>query len=147
MRGSISRPAHGEKGVNIVNDYFHQNIVRTPITESFTSNKNVKYLMTAVQQAIQNVTGKVIGPQPIQYLASIMKNQYVLQGPYMVHLPDQEVERLNRAVLQIFIHETVQGMQAYDRYLKDSQTQPVPPDRPQNSSQKGSRQFEINYFI
>lgn len=147
MRGSISRPANGEQGVNIVNDYFHQNIVRTPITESFTSNRNVKYIMTFLQKSIKNATGMDIGPQPIQYVASIMKQQYILQGPYMVHLPDQEVERLNRSVLQILIHETMQGIQSYDRYLKDSQTQPLPPDRPQNSSGKGSRQFEINYFI
>lgn len=163
MRGSLSTPARGEKGVNIVNDFFHQNIVRTPITEAFTSNRNVRYLVDFLQKSIYSQTGMQIGPQPIQYIATIMKQQYILQGPYMVcnfvtynfkvltllqvHLPDLEVEKLNRAVLQILIHETMQGMQAYGRYLKDSQSQPLPPDRPESTSSKGSRQFEINYFI
>ena len=84
MRGSLSTPARGEEGVNIVNDYFHQNIVRTPITEALTSNRNVLMIQQTLQESVKKLTGKPIGPQPIQYIASIMKQQYVLQGPYMV---------------------------------------------------------------
>jgi len=147
MRGSVERPAKHEEGVNIVNAFIHQNIVRTPITEAFTSNTNVRYLMEQVQAGVLQNTGRLIGPQPIQYIASVMKKYYLTQGPYLVHLPDLEVEKLNRLVLQELIHEATQGVESYDRYLKDSFTQPTPPDRPCNVNTKGSRQFEINRFL
>ena len=147
MRGSAERPAPGEDGVNIVNAFFHQNIVRTPVTQAFTSNYNVRYLMEELQKGVYANTGKWIGPQPIQAVAQIMKYYYLTNGPFLVHLPDLEVERLNRLVLQFMIHDTTQAVESYDRFLKDSYTQPIPPDRPVNVNTKGSRQFEINRFL
>lgn len=147
MRVSAEQSAPGEVGVNIVNAFFHQNIVRTPITQAFTSNQNVRFLMEELQRAVFQNTGKLIGPQPIQAVAQIMKHYYLTNGPYAVHTPDIEVEKLNRLVLQYMIHDTTQGVEAYDRFLKDSYTQPIPPDRPSNVNTKGSRQFEINRFL
>lgn len=147
MRGSEERPASGEVGINVINAFFHQDIVRTPITESLTSNRNVRYLMEELQRAVLVNTGKLIGPQSIQSLGTIMKHEYWTMGPYAVHLPDMEVERLNRSILQIIIHETTQAVESYGRFLKDSQSQPIPPDRPMNSNTKGSRQFETNRFL
>ena len=143
----MGRPAAGESGVNIISDYFYQDLVRTPVISSFTSNRNVRYLMESLIQAVQRSTGKRIGPQSIQELGTFMKQVYMSSGPYLVHLPDLEVERLNRTVLQNIIHETTQSVQSYQRYLDASFSQPVPPDRPLNVNTKGSRQFEINYFL
>lgn len=139
--------APGEQGINLVNAFFHQDLERNPVTSAFTSNTNVRYLMTQLIQGVQRATGRLIGPQPIEALAHKMKAHYLTSGPYFLHLPDMEVERLNRAVLQQVIHETAQGVQAYDRYLSDAFSQPVPPDRPANVSIQGSRQFEINRFL
>lgn len=147
MRGSEERAAKHEQGVNIVNSFFHQNIVRTPITEAFTSNTNVRFIMEQLQAAVYKNTGHLIGPQPIQYVASIMKKYYLTNGPYAVNIPDISIEMLNRLVLQELIHETSQGVESYGRYLRDAYTQPVPPDRPENVNTKGSRQFEINRFL
>jgi hypothetical protein len=147
MRGSEERPAPGEEGVNIVNAFFHQNLVRTPVTQAFTSNRNVRYLMTMLQDGVYRATGRLIGPQPIQAVAQIMKYYYLTNQPIAEHLPDMEVERLNRIVLQYMIHDTIQGMQSYERFLNDTYTQPLPPDRPENVNTKGSRQFEINRFL
>lgn len=146
-RGSMERSAPGEAGINIANAYFHQDLVRTPVTSAFTSNHNVRYLMESLIQGVQRSTGILIGPQSIQEMATIMKQVYMSSGPYLVHLPDLEVERLNRSVLQRTIHEVSQAVQSYKRYLDDSFSQPVPPDRPMNVNTKGSRQFEINYFL
>lgn len=143
----MERAAPGETGINIISAYLHQDIVRTPVTSSYTSNRNVRYLMETLIQAVQRSTGKLIGPQSIQELGTFMKQVYVSSGPYLVHLPDLEVERLNRTVLQKIIHETTQSVESYQRYLDDSFSQPVPPDRPINVNTKGSRQFEINYFL
>ena len=146
-RGVDEMAAPGETGINIVSAYFHQDNVRTPITSAFTSNANVRYLMETLIYAIQKTQGKLIGPQPIQALATIMKYFYKTNEPYAEHLVDIEVEMLNRLVLQHIIHETSQASLAQDRYLKDSYTQPVPPDRPENTNIKGSRQYELNYFL
>ena len=143
----MERPAPGETGINIVNAYFHQDIMRTTITSSFTSNRNVRYLMEELIRAVQRSMGRLIGPQSIQELGTFMKQVYMQGGPYMEHLPDLEVERLNRTVLQKIIHETTQSVQSYDRYLSDAFTQPVPPDRPENVNIKGTRQFEVNRFL
>lgn len=139
--------APGETGINLVNAFFHQDLERTPVTSAFTSNYNVRYLMEELIRSVQRATGRLIGPQPIAALAHKMKAHYLTSGPYFLHLPDMEVERLNRAVLQQIIHEASQGVEAYDRYLNDAFSQPVPPDQPQNTNVKGSRQYEINYFL
>jgi hypothetical protein len=147
MRGSAESAAPGEEGINIVNAFFHQNIVRTPVTQSFTSNYNVRYLTEELQKGVYKNTGKWIGPQSIQAVAQIMKYYYLTNGPYATITPDVEVEKLNRLVLQYMIHDTTQGVESYDRFLKDTYTQPIPPDRPMNVNTKGSRQFEINRFL
>lgn len=147
MRGSEERPAPGEEGVNIVNAFFHQNIVRTPITQALTSNHNVRYIMEEIQRGVFQNTGHRIGPQPIQIVARAMKHFYLTNGPYLQHLPDLQVEKLNRLILQYLIHDATQGVESYGRFLKDSTTQPVPPDRPLNTNTKGDRQYEINYFL
>lgn len=143
----MERAAPGETGINMVNAFFHQDLERNPVTQSFTSNFNVRYLMEQLIASVQRATGRLIGPQPIQALAHLMKAHYLTSGPYLLHMPDVEVERLNRAVLQQAIHETTQAVQAYDRYLHDAFTQPVPPDRPLNTNIAGNRQFEINRFL
>lgn len=147
MRGSESRPAFSEQGINIANSFVHQNIIRTPITEALTSNYNVRYLMNSLQAAVLANTGILIGPQPIQVIAAEIKYHYLLGGPYKVHLPDIEVERINRVVLQKLVNDATQGLEANGRYLRDSLIQPVPPDRPMNVNTKGDRQFEINRFL
>jgi len=147
MRGSAERPAPGECGVNHVNAYMDQNVVRTAVSQAYTSNRNVRYIMEELQKGVYKNTGKLIGPQPIEIVARAMKDFYVRGGPFLQHLPDLEVERLNRSVLQYLIHDATQGVMAHDRYLKDSYTQPIPPDRPTNVNTKGSRQFEINRFL
>jgi hypothetical protein len=146
-QGSATLPAPNETGANFVNGYFHQDMMRTTVSIPFTSNYNVRYLMLQLIEAVKRLTGKVIGPQSIKDLAFIMKRTYLENGPYHYNLPDIEVEKLNRIVLQKIIHITTQGVESYDRYLNDSFTQPVPPDRPSNVSTKGDRQFEINYFL
>lgn len=143
----MERPARNEVGVNIVNSFIHQDIMRTPVTEAFTSNQNVRFLMEYLIDAVYRTQGKVIGPQSIQELATIMKREYVNNGPYFPNLVQQEVERLNRGVLQTIVHSTTQATESYDRYLRDAFTQPVPPDRPANVNTKGNRQMEINRFL
>lgn len=147
MRGSAERPATGEVGVNIVNAFLHQDVVRTPVTMAYTSNQNVRFLMEYLIDAVYRTQGKVIGPQSIQALATIMKREYMNNGPYFPELVQEEVERLNRGVLQTIIHSTTQATESYDRYLRDAFTQPLPPDRPANVSTRGSRQMEINRFL
>lgn len=146
-QGGPSLPAPHETGANIVNAFIHQNTVRTPVSVAFSSNYNVRYLMVSLIRGVQASTGKTIGPQSIQELAIIMKQEYIANGPYNYNIPDLEVEKLNRLVLQKAIHATTQAVQSYDRYLNDAFTQPLPPDRPCNVNIKGDRQYEINYFI
>lgn len=146
-RAAVERSAHSEVGVNIVNAFLHQNVMRTPVTEAYTSNQNVRFLMDYLINAVYQQQGQVIGPQSIQALATIMVRQYAESGPYFTELVQPEVERLNRGVLQTIIHNTTQSTESYNRYLRDAFTQPVPPDRPQNVSTRGSRQFEINRFL
>lgn len=146
MRGSVERAANGELGINLINAYFHQDIVRTPVTSGLTSNHNIRYLQEQLIFAVQRATGVLIGPQSMYAIADILKRIYLSSGPYFVHLPDLEIERLNQLFLVQTIHETTQAEQAYQRYLNDAFTQPRTIDRPSNVSTKGSRQLEVNYF-
>lgn len=147
MRGSVPKPAPNETGINPVNGYIHQYVERTPITQSFTSNRNVAYIQDQLWRGIYFATGVRTGPQPIQAIAYYMGNAYINSGPYAVYEPDREVERLNRLVLQKLIHDAVQTLEANTRFWQDQNTAAVGPDRPMATSSKGSRQTEINYFI
>lgn len=147
MRGAIEKSAKNEVGINIVNALLHQNTMRTPVTEAYTSNQNVRFLMDYLIDAVYRTQGLRIGPQSIQALATIMVREYANSGPYFTEAVQQEVERLNRNVLQTIIHNTTQATESYNRYLRDAFTQPVPPDRPVNVNTKGNRQMEINRFL
>jgi hypothetical protein len=147
MRGSVERAFNGEQGVNIVNSHFHQDIVRTPVTSALTSNHNIRYLQEQLIFAVQRATGVLIGPQSMYAIADILKRIYLSSGPYFVHLPDQEVSRINQVFLIQTIHDTTQAVQSYQRYLNDAFTQPIPPDRGDSTSVKGSRSMEISRFL
>lgn len=145
--GSVPRAAKGEIGYNSVNAYIHQDQLRTCVSELFTSNKNVNYLMQSLKQAVLEATGIEIGPQSIQALASYMKGVHDAYAPYSYNDPQGTVDMLNAQVLQNAIHSTVQSVLSYKRYLRDSQGGIAPPDRPVATSVAGDRTFEINRFI
>jgi hypothetical protein len=131
---------------NVDNDEFNKEAIKgihnsNELANLFFSKKNIDVL----QQAIRYLTHKrscgkfVISTQSEHELKLIMRAFYLQEGVHRQYNVVEEVKALNTLVLNYAVPKIIQEIQMYMQYKKDVNQNPVPLERGQFSSSKGTK--------
>lgn len=109
----------------------------------FFSTKNVDVLQQAIQSLVYEKSCKKhsIGRQSDNELRIIMRSIYLDKGVHVVNKNEilHEVRRLNGLVLEFCVPRILQEIKLYMQYKSDVDSLPVPLDRGEFSSSKGTK--------
>lgn len=123
----------------------------------FFSPENVDYLQKRLYEEVFNTTNVRIGRQSDDELLIIMRNHYMkalagwlprnVGNPNAVHARgddpsctlEEKLTRLNKSVLEEVTQQVLSGINMNLQYYSDASSLPLPLERPQFTSMKGSR--------
>lgn len=129
----------------------------TPLTFLYFSGKNVDNIQKILRLRVYNETGYVIDNQSVNELLTVMRGVFLehLSHPALIHkdmtkdvlekLLDKytnEVDRLNRLVVEFIIPKLISQIKQYLGYLHDSSVQPVPLPPPMSDSTTGKKAYK-----
>ena len=128
----------------------------TPLTFLFFSDKNIQNIQNLVKLNVHKQINYIIDDQSVNELMTIMRSIFI---EYSAHPPlfdekmpekerkilltkyTNEVDRLNKIVVNEIVPKIVSQIQQYLDYLRDASQQPYYMDKPKNESVKGQKQY------
>lgn len=126
----------------------HQ-ISRNPLTDLFFSNKNIDALHIGMRNMVYKLTDKkyVIERQSDTELKIVMRSIFLEHARWR---PDkdvvEQVKELNSYVLDFCVKRIVSSLNMKQKYLDDIARLPVPLERAQIMSTKGTKVLELKEF-
>jgi hypothetical protein len=122
-------------------------IVPNALARTYFSNDNVERLQRQIVQEVYRVSKKQIGKQSYQELQIIMKSMYLQYGRNIPTGIEEQVQVLNKYVIDECVRIIVPNVLQYNKYLEDiSSPIPIMP-RSQNVSNKGSKWGDFSSLI
>lgn len=126
-----------------------QNLTNTDVSVKFFSKENINKIQTQIILQVYAKSNKQynISTQSEQELLIIMRSYYL---QYSKNLPNEinaQVEKLNNMVIDWSVDEIIKNIRQYLSYKKDCSTLPMPMERAQLPTQKGTKTLEIKSFI
>lgn len=114
------------------------------LSQAYFSAKNIQMLQNGVRAGVYAMSGNkfVVGVPNIDTLKIVMRSTYL---QYAEHVPNQiteEIERLNKIVLDYAVPATYNEAVGYQRYLEDQSTLVVPLEMPLNHDRQ-YKQLEL----
>lgn len=136
---------YSEGVANTINRLYSGNCV----SETFFSNKNIDIIQEGIINSVFNKTeGKYqIGRQSDQELIIVMRSIYFQSGKNLNFNINEQVRELNTQVIRWCVTEIITNINQYMNYRVNVSTLPMPMERAQLSSQKGTKTLEIKSFI
>ena len=136
---------YNEKIGNIVN----RNYSATCLGETYFSRDNINILQEGIINAVYNKSnGKyVIGKQSEDELMIVMRSIYFQYGKNLNFNIKEQIKDLNTKVINWCVDEIISNINQYYSYIKNVSTLPVPMERAQLPSQKGTKTLELKSFI
>jgi hypothetical protein len=131
-------------------DLIRGNWEETPVSKAFFSPENMTLLQNAIRREVYIKSGPkqwLIEAQDIDELKIIMRSLYLQYGQNRPDGIGQQVEDLNRTVLDWAVPRIFSEVQYYFYYLNDISHMPVPIERPMLLSQAGTKTFPLQKFI
>jgi hypothetical protein len=131
------------------NNSVSRNIITTNVSVSFFSKDNIKDLQKSIIKEVYNRSDEkfIIGNQSEQELLVIMSSYYL---QYSKNLPTNihtQIEELNKMVVDWAVAEILTNIRQYMSYKKSVSALPMPLERAQLPSQKGTKNLELKSFI
>jgi hypothetical protein len=129
----------------------------TPLTFLYFSGKNVENVQKLLRLRVFKETEYVIDDQSQNELLTIMRSVFLEHSshPPLIHQDmkkDQveillkkytnEVDRLNRLVVELVVPKLIGQLKQYFGYLKDASSQPMPLSQPVNDSTAGKKAYK-----
>lgn len=129
----------------------------TPLTFLYFSGKNVENVQKLLRLRVFKETEYVIDDQSQNELLTIMRSVFLEHSshPPLIHQDmkkDQveillkkytnEVDRLNRLVVELVVPKLIGQLKQYFGYLKDASSQPMPLSQPVNESTAGKKAYK-----
>jgi hypothetical protein len=129
----------------------------TPLTFLYFSSKNVDSVQKLLRLRVYNETGYVIDDQSVNELLTVMRSVFLEHSshPALIHKDmtkevvekllvkyTNEVDRLNRLVVEFIIPKLISQIKQYLGYLQDASAQPVPLPPPMNDSTAGKKAYK-----
>ena len=120
---------------------------KNEISDLFFSRKNIDYIQDAIRYLVYDKSCKkhIIDRQSETELVIIMRSiylQYTQSQPYKVA---EQVKQMNTQVLNYCVPRILQEINQYLYYRNDIASLPIPMDRGQFMSTKGSKVLEQNF--
>lgn len=137
-----------ENEITSYKDALTGTISNTILSRAFFSKENIELIHNGIRAGVYHKSNGnyVIGNQNIDNIKIIMRSIFI---EYARHKPNitNEIEELNRLVLDQCIHDVFNEVNAYMKYKKDVSTLVVPNDRPKMTNVTGSKQLQPNHWI
>lgn len=149
---TLEIPAYQTKSIN--NQTFRSEatvgqIQRNPVSDLFFCADNINVLQDAIRYRVWIESDKkyVIGRQSDTELKIVMRSIYYQFSMNNSSDIVQQVRSLNAKVLEWVVPEVLSNVKQYEVYKKDASTLPVPMERAQLSTQKGTKVLEQVRFM
>lgn len=118
------------------------------LAQVYFSAENIQIIQNGLRAGVYQMSRNkiVVPPQNIDTLKIIMRSIYL---QYAEHYPDQireQVDRLNKLVLNYAVESVYNEAVAYQKYTMDQSTLVVPMDRPLNHD-RVYKQLELKDFL
>ena len=137
--------SNSEDGTNIISRTYNQSCV----SGLFFSIENTNTLQQGLKNKVYSMSnGKyIIGRQSDTELKIIMRSIYYQYGKNNSENVVEQVRELNNLVLEWSAPQIITNIQQHNSYIKDVSTMPMPLERAQLTTQKGTRVLEIKSFM
>lgn len=121
----------------------------TEVSKLFFSSINIDALQHGIRYGVYKRTnGKhVIGNQSINELKVIMRSIYMKNSENLPYNVVEQVRELNTLVLNYAIPTIVKELDQYATYRRDQSSLPIPMERSQATTIKGSKPSEFKNFM
>ena len=104
------------------------------LSSAYFSEENIQILQNGLRAGVYEVSKKeiVIPPQNIDNLKIIMRSIYLQYANHTKNVKDitEEIQKLNKYVLEYCVKSVYNSAQGYINYCKDQSTLVMPMDRP-----------------
>jgi len=136
---------YSEGVLNTINRLYSGNCV----SETFFSKENIDILQEGIINSVYNTSdGRYsIGRQSDQELTIVMRSIYFQYGKNLNFNINEQVRELNIKVIRWCVDEIITNINQYMNYKANVSTLPMPMERAQLPSQKGTKTLEIKSFI
>lgn len=123
---------------------------RTPVSDLFFSVENINALQEGIRYRVWVETNEqyVIGRQNDTELKIIMRALYMQYGQNKAGVDClSQVRDINKRVLEYAVPEVITNLKQYETYRRDISTLPVPLERGQLATNRGSKTLEYPNFM
>ena len=119
------------------------------LTELFFSKENINIIQEGIINSVYNTSeGKyTISRQSDQELTIVMRSIYFQYGKNLNFNINEQIKELNTKVIRWCVNEIITNINQYMEYRTSVSTLPMPMERAQLPSQKGTKTLEIKSFI
>ena len=119
----------------------------TPLNTLFFSQGNIDQLQTEIQRTVRQMVGGDIDRQSDEDLMLIMRSYYLQYAQNNPRRVAQELEELNRRVVNFASNRIAVEVEAYRYYRKDILDFPAPIANPVDTHIYGTRTGELKSFF
>lgn len=127
-------------------DSFNKDAIRNihinnPLSTIFFSQQNIDALQEAIRYQVYLGSGKkhIIGKQSETEIFIIMRATYLQNAKHRPYGIIDQVKELNRLVIEYCVPKILNEISIYTHYKSDIQQLPVPMDRGEFASSKGTK--------
>lgn len=121
---------------------------KTPLNDLFFSQRNIDALQLGIRNLVANKTNNdfVIGNQSEVELQVVMRAIYLSDAKHLPYDIVGQVRELNAKVLDYCVPRILEEIRMFNHYKNDVSKLPMPLERGQFSSAKGTRFLERKEF-
>lgn len=117
------------------------------LSDVFFSRKNIDYIQDSLRYLVYEKSCKkhIIDKQSETELLIVMRSVYLQYGEHKQHGIAEQVKQLNTAVLNYCVPKVLEEIKQYLYYKKDISALPVPIDRGEFVSTKGTKVLDMKF--
>jgi hypothetical protein len=118
------------------------------LAQVFFSEKNMQIIQNGIRAGVFKMSNEkfIISPQKVDTLKVIMRSVYLQYAQHYVDDITEQVEMLNKMVLDFAVPDTYNASMAYLKYCEDQSTLVVPMKLP-NASDRQYKQLELKTWF
>ena len=130
-----------ENNVNSIS----QSLTNTNLSLNFFSKDNVNIIQKSIIKSVytKSCGNHLISNQDEQELLIIMRSYYLQYGKNLPYDINKQVDELNNKVVEWAVENIITNIDQYINYKKTCSTLPMPLERAQLPSQKGTKTLEV----
>jgi hypothetical protein len=120
----------------------------TPLSQAFFSQENIQIIQNGIRAGVYHRSNGqyVIGPQDCDSIKIIMRSVFLQYSANMPSNISQQIEELNKIVLNYCVQQVYSEAQGYMKYVDDVSTLVVPIAHPVQAS-NNDRQLELKSWF